>query len=273
MKSSTRILIQAAVLGILGGVGYELGRQCARAGNQPAGLQADVRRWVEENAQWDEANGKLRKELEHELIARARSEAERKRQEQLALLRTAVEVNAKGWANVGMTVQGLGEKLQPGFIRAFDLSREEIRQLELALSRASRRHGELTAAAASVKRPSADQVVITVPPLADGPKVYDRLMEDFAHTLGPERMELLFALKGDSFDSFSIGQFGAEERVITLTRKTSMEGRPIYVWKDQHRGSNSSIRAERFSEGLSSLDQPAYQWVRSLIPSDFEQSH
>lgn len=143
--------------------------------------------------------------------------------------------------NVPITVNEREAKLSDSFVRLFGVSDAERQTLDAALARARHDMDELATTNVAVKQDS-DSLAIVMKPFEGGADVYDRLMDAFAQTLGPDRNAAFVALQSEQLARTFDG-FGAEERTITFTREgvSGGSGSIFSVRDDRHSPQSRSV--------------------------------
>lgn len=115
-----------------------------------------------------------------------------------------------------------GGRLSGNFVALFGLSAGERQRLQDGLDAALGRFGEAMIAHATVRR-DGDKLTIQVPPLEEGPALYDQVTALFQAVLGPERMAAFDAISADQLP-YALNHFGAEARTLTLERLPGAAG-------------------------------------------------
>lgn len=156
--------------------------------------------------------------------------------EQLNLL-AAAQREKLATINVPITVSERDVKLSDGFVKLFGISDPERQTLDAALVRARHDMDELATTNVAVKQ-DGDSLSLVMKPFEGGADVYDRLMDVFAQTLGPDRNAAFVALQSEQL-SRTFNGFGAEERTITFTREALAGGGSTYSVKDDRRSPQS----------------------------------
>ncbi|HWA09443.1 MAG TPA: sigma-70 family RNA polymerase sigma factor [Opitutaceae bacterium] len=188
-------------------------------------------------------------------------------------LQTLADIQAKGLANVGVPVINKGNgKLQARFSELFNLSLAEKSTLNQAVEQARQKTEQLMAANASVSRLPDGSVLIAVPPVDAGNAVRDELMDAFAHTLGPERYAVFLALQGNGSNRLgsALGDFGTQQRTVTLTRGTSPDGNKSAInIQDKQDNPNGGFDSAAFTAPNAESIPSNLHWALNLVPPDF----
>lgn len=149
--------------------------------------------------------------------------------------------------------------LSDGFAQLFALTPGETETLRRAIEDARAEIDRLSLANANVTR-KGDSTLVIVQPFVGGADVYDRLMDSFEHTLGPERYAAMVDLHTDELPRM-FSEFGAENRTITITRDPANRFRI----EDSRRTASGSVgRSTQFSDPSELSD--FYRWLVPLLP-------
>ena len=134
-----------------------------------------------------------------------------------------------------------GYQISPAFVQLFELTPTEEATLNQALDDAGKQQYALELAHATSRlEDNGQKVVIDVPAFPqDGGKIYDQLHQTFATTLGPDRQPLFDDFADQQVEN-SLDNFGAEERTITILRKTSPNGSVTYSTQYAETGANGT---------------------------------
>jgi hypothetical protein len=152
-------------------------------------------------------------------------------------------------------------KLSDGFAELFALAPSEVEALKSGIAEAHSEIGRLSQSHASITQ-QGNSVVVTVQPFEGGADVYDRLMDSFERTLGPDRYAALIELHTDELPRVFSG-FGAEQRTITISRDTGRGGR-LQIQDSRKSGSGSIGRSVEVSDP-SELSE-SYRWLAPILP-------
>ena len=145
-------------------------------------------------------------------------------------------------------------KLSGQLVALFGIDPAERAILETVTTGAQQELARLSLARATVGRDPDGHYFVQVPAfIAEGRPIYERVSRAFETVLGPEKGPLFLALLGDRLEP-AFGMFGAQERTLTLSTRTSSDGR-IQLFDLQERRnwggenmSSSFSSAPRFSE-------------------------
>jgi hypothetical protein len=107
--------------------------------------------------------------------------------------------------------------IYPGFAALFGLTEAEVARLNDALRQAHAEVNEPTVTAANVSRVKG-AVVVQVPASEDGQRQRQKLLDEFAATLGPERFAALTSMAGTESIDREFDAFGGTPRQITIMR-------------------------------------------------------
>lgn len=140
---------------------------------------------------------------------------------------------------VPITTNERDSKLSEAFVKLFALTEPERQTLQNALEHARHDVDQMANSSVAVKE-DAGSLVFVMKPFDGGADVYDRLMDVFAQTLGPERNAAFVALQADQL-SRSFNGFGAEERTVTLTRDAATNGATYAVHDDRRSSQMRSV--------------------------------
>jgi hypothetical protein len=159
------------------------------------------------------------------------------------------------WINFDTLVRNrsrFGCQLSPAFVQLFELTPIEEAALNQALDDASRQQYALELAhSTSHSEDNGQKIVLDIPPFPqDGGKIYDQLHQTFETILGADR-QALFDDFADQQVENSLDNFGAEERTITILRKTSANGSVTYFAQE------SQTRADGSGTGNSTFGDKA----------------
>lgn len=158
-------------------------------------------------------------------------------------------------------------KIYSGFAQLFGLTDAEVARLNDAIRQAHTEIKEPTVSATNLSILNG-ALVVQVPPSEDGSRQRQKLLDEFAAAIGPERFAALIAMSGaESIDS-EFNAFGAVARQITITRnRPGQFGGPGFTLSDGRRnttgGSGASI--VQFTDPNQLPEK--YQWLSPIIPS------
>lgn len=166
------------------------------------------------------------------------------------------------------------DKLNPQFIKVFDLSPPEVARLEGSLKLAKEQIDALLSRAATGEI-SADgaKLTVTVPPQpTEGGVIHDTLLSAFEQVLGPDRFLLFNTMSGDAFEQ-SFDQFGLATEIFTvdLNPERMSGGRPLYQVKKETKGAEGRLNNNSIGRidaaGVLDFAPP----VKRFLPADFGQ--
>ena len=166
-------------------------------------------------------------------------------------------------------------QLSEDFASLFALTPSERDTLQLALNNARKQIGELAVANASVSRTADGRVVIDVKPFEQGADIYDKLLDVFAQTLGPERNSAFLALGTSEIES-EFHQFGGERRILTLVRNPTIPnnippsppGASVLAVEDSRQSPNLRGNQTHYFASRWAFDE-RFGPIAKLVPPDF----
>jgi hypothetical protein len=164
-------------------------------------------------------------------------------------------------ANIRLPVVYNNGNLSEGFAELFSLSPSEADALRSAIKEAHSEIGRLSQANASITQQGASTIV-TVQPFEGGADVYDRLMDSFERTLGPDRYAAMIELHTDELPRVFSG-YGAEQRTLMIVRDARKESR--FRIDDSRRTASGSISRTVYVSNPSELSD-SYSWLASVLP-------
>lgn len=162
-----------------------------------------------------------------------------------------------------------GSRLDEHFVELFGLSPEEAQKLQAGLDAAQKRLHDAMRAHARVER-DGDKVTIKVPPLEEGPAIYDQTTSAIQDVLGPERMAAFSALEADQLAA-EMNNFGAEARTLSITRQPDPagDGRVLYSLTDYKKTANGGYGTSNSTAlGPAQIRQFSGP-LGDLLPADF----
>ncbi len=239
------IILTLTLVGIAGGAGFWLGRKL------PAGIAAaektvesEVGRLRAENMQLRSALQTSRKHLSEEAAPRS---ADTKLPGKLDTLRAFTELKEQNLVVLSGTLLSPRDgKITEAFVKLFGLSSAETATLQEAIN-AGRRKIEALILANTTAEVKKESVVVSTKPFEGGAEIYDEVLDTFAQTLGPERFAVFLPMTSNQLGA-SFGQFGAEQRTVTVTREVlSGDKTPMFIVQDHHKhsGGNSGTNNGR----------------------------
>lgn len=259
-----------AMMAVVGLGAFWLGRREAATGSPTAQPAPDAR----ENARLRGENARLLAEIEmlknQQITLNSERNASRgaaagggTEPPRLDALGVLLDIQRQKSGSVRVPIIARDGKLTDGFAKLFGLTEAETAALQGTLEQGRREIDELSRANATVSQAD-DSLVVTVKPFDGGGEIYDRLMDAFARTLGPERNKAFLALQADQL-SGAFSAFGAERRTLTFSREATADGIPSVVLRDQRMSPNSSSASvSGFSDPTKIPDQ--YRWLIPLVP-------
>lgn len=164
-------------------------------------------------------------------------------------------------ASIRLPVVYNNGNLSEGFAELFSLSPSETDALKRAIKEAHSEIGRLSQANASVSQ-QADSTIVTIQPFEGGADVYDRLMDSFERTLGPDRYAAMMELHTDELPRVFSG-FGAEQRTLKIVRDARNESR--FRIDDSRRTASGSISRTVYASNPSELGD-SYSWLAAILP-------
>ena len=237
MKRSGAILTLTFVA-LAGGIGFWAGRKSAAgmaAAEKP--VEPAIARLRAENAQLRAA---LQAPVRPASAAAAPPTVDVKPRGKLDLLRAFTDLKKQNLVMVGgPLVFPHDGKITETFVKLFGLSPQEKATLQESID-AGRRRIEALALANTTAEVGKNNVVVATKPFEGGAEIYDAVLDAFAQTLGPERNAAFLAMGADQLGG-AFGQFGAEERSVTVTREISPGDKaPMFIVQDQRKFSGGS---------------------------------
>jgi hypothetical protein len=158
---------------------------------------------------------------------------------------------------------GRPRKLNSKFIQLFELSPSEQKDLQQAVDTAMKTIDRLEAENAKVETNAYGAAVISVKSYAEkGGVVYDKLLNAFARTLGPERYEAFTALSADSMES-NLGSFGTREKTVTIQWNPKVKSYELF---EQYRSFQNSGSSNSQFQTFSEVEK-SYPELAPLIPA------
>lgn len=155
--------------------------------------------------------------------------------------------------------------IYPGFATLFGLTEAEVARLNDALRQTRSEVKEPTAAGANVSMVNG-AVVVNVPASEDGPRQRQKLLDEFAATLGPERFAALSSMAGAESIDREFVAFGGAARQITIVRGGPGQSGPAFRLMDDR------VTPTGGSAGyvvmFSNPDQlpEKYRWLGPILP-------
>jgi hypothetical protein len=126
---------------------------------------------------------------------------------------------------LGTAVLTADGKLSGQLVALFGIGPAERATLETVTTGAQQELARLSLDRATVGRDPDGHYFVQVPAfIAEGRPIYERVSRAFETVLGPEKGPLFLALLGDRLEP-AFGMFGAQERTLTLSTRTSSDGR------------------------------------------------
>lgn len=169
----------------------------------------------------------------------------------------------------------VGDRINATFILMFDLTKDEVSQLEGALAVSTREYREMQSQAATGGL-SADgqKLIVKVPPTPEvGGAIYNRLLNSFTTVLGSDRLVLFNAISRDTFDR-SYDSFGLNTvtyEVDLTPAEGSTEQRKIYNLVHSYVAPNGVNKGYGTSRtGLQEL-KAKFPMVLKFLPPEFKQ--
>ncbi len=243
MNTPVRIALLCALVVVAALSGFWLGRG-GRNNDDSASVFVTPSATVREVAQLQIENQRLR--VENALLSKTEVDALRSAKnrpspqptalQQLSMLAEAQKAKTVA---VRMTIVGRDGNLTDGFTKLFGLSEAEKQTLKGALDHARQRIDQLSASTTTAKQ-EGNALVVAISPFDGGSDVYDGLMEAFERTLGPERNAAFIALQTDQL-SGTFSAFGAEQRILTLSREAIGDADPKIAVRDQRKTTNGNM--------------------------------
>ena len=157
--------------------------------------------------------------------------------------------------------------IYPGFAKLYGLTDAEVARLNDALQQA---HGEVKEPAVTAANVSMvnGAVVVLVPASEDGPRQREKLLDEFAATLGPERFAALTSMSGIESIDREFDAFGGTARQITIMRTgPGQTGAPAFRMIDGRQTSiGGSIGTVVMFSNPDQLPEK-YRWLIPVLPS------
>ena len=184
-------------------------------------------------------------------------------QKQLTALR---DMLSKGMVHVSAQLCDFDGKLTPQVCALFELTPTEKVALQSAVDAAKTRLDQLTQANSSARINEDGNAEIHVAPFSDdGRTVYDGMVAELNHTLGPDRGGLFEALMGENME-MTFDRFGAQDRTVVIkqTRLPNGDLGPVQVEDRKLMGPNKIISQSSFPT-TSKLNKE-YLQMQALVP-------
>ena len=248
-------------------VGFELGRRGAV--DAATAAQGDLRRSERERIALEGANRRLL--ADNASLGRVLAEPEPVAEvgpepgpglEAIGRLKQLQQMKAR------VTVTAVqGGKIYPGFAQLYGLTDAEVGTLNDAIRQAHAEVKEPVVTAANVSMVNG-AVMVDVPPSEDGKKLRQKLLDEFAATLGPERFDALTAMSGLESIDRDFDAFGAAARLITIARvPLGQRGGSGFRISDGRRNSDGMSMASMIQFATPSQLPEKYRWLSPVLPS------
>lgn len=247
-------------------VGFELGRRVAV--DAAAAAQSDRRRSERERIALEGANRRLL--ADNSSLERVLAEPEPVAEvvpesgpglETIGRLKQLQQMKAR------VTVTAVqGGKLYPGFAQLYGLTDAEVGTLNDAIRQAHAEVKEPVVTAANVSMVNG-ALQVDVPPSGDGKKLRQKLLDEFAATLGPERFDALTAMSGLESIDRDFDAFGAAARMIAITRIPIGQpgGSGFRISDGRRTGTGSMTSITQFATPNQLPEK--YRWLGPVLPS------
>jgi len=155
----------------------------------------------------------------------------------LPLLRALGDLQKRNLANVNFPLIDWDGKLTQQFRELFGLTEAEAQSLQETVAQVraelDRRRNQNTTVKAT-----GDAVEMKTVAFA-GADLYDRLEDQLSATLGSERYALFMSLQENQLQ-WPFGQFGAQDRTVSVTRMPQSDGTSLFSAREDTRGAAGS---------------------------------
>jgi RNA polymerase sigma factor (sigma-70 family) len=159
-------------------------------------------------------------------------------------------------------------RFTPAFAELFALTPMEQEVLQRSVDTARDRLAELERANATVSRATNGDVLVAVKAFPEaGGDVYDRMLQTFAETLGPERNNAFFTLGLEELEK-TLGRFGTPQRTIKFSRTDATDGSVRYAMQEHLKLPKENGNYTSDFASFAELTRQAGAIVK-LLPADF----
>lgn len=156
--------------------------------------------------------------------------------------------------------------IYPGFAELFGLTDAEVARLNGAIRQAHAGVRDPTVTAANVSMVNG-ALVVQVPPSEDGARQRQKLLDEFAATLGPDRFAALTAMAGIESLDREFNAFGGTARQITIMRNGSAQpGAPAFRMMDGRTTSTGGSVGTAVMFSYPSQLPEKYWWLLPILP-------
>lgn len=264
MNASAKWLSPLLIVLLGAMVGFELGRRVSK--DAATAVQSDLRRSERERTALEGANRRLLADSASlgRMLAEPESVAEAVPTpgpglEAIGRLRQLQQMKARV---VVTAVQG--GKIYPGFAQLYGLTDAEIGALNDAIRQAHAEVKDPVVTAANVSTVNG-AFVVTVPASEEGAKLRQKLLDEFAATLGPERFAGLTATGLESIDR-DFDAFGSAARQITISAMGPLQpGVGSFRMSDTRRTSTGSTMSVVMVRNGQLPEK--YRWLAPVMPA------